>query len=116
MRISYLYLDAIKLNGPGAESMIYAPKAFLDDPVVWDTATKLRGVIESGEADKSYVDALTNVLAHELSRSDEEPSRKSPVSRGGLATWQMRIVTRHIEEHLSEQISIVTLADLARLS
>lgn len=28
----------------------------------------------------------------------------------------MRIVTQHIEEHLSEQISLLTLADLARLS
>ena len=36
--------------------------------------------------------------------------------RGGLATWQMRIDTQHIEEHLSEQISLLTLADLARLS
>jgi AraC family transcriptional regulator len=116
MRISYLHLDPSKLNGPGDESTIYAPKAFFDDPVVWDTATKLRGVIESGRADQYYVDALTKVLAHELSRSDEEPSRKSPVNRGGLATWQSRVVIQHIEEHLSEQISLVTLADLARLS
>jgi AraC family transcriptional regulator len=61
-------------------------------------------------------DALTKVLAHEFSRSDEEPSQKSPVSRGGLATWQSRVVIQHIEEHLSEQISLVTLADLARVS
>jgi AraC family transcriptional regulator len=73
-------------------------------------------VIESGKANKSYVDALTNVLAHELSRSDEEVSRNSPVNRGGLATWQIRSVTEHIEEHLGEQISLVTLAKLARLS
>jgi AraC family transcriptional regulator len=116
MRISYLYLDNSSLNRPNDEDTIYAPKALFDDSVIWDTAIKLLHVIESGKANKSYVDALTNVLAHELSRSDEEESRNSPVNRGGLATWQMRSVTKHIEEHLGEQISLVTLAKLARLS
>lgn len=84
--------------------------------VVWDTATKLRDVITNGQADKSYVDALTNVLAHELLRSEKEMSKNFPVSRGGLATWQMRAVARHIEERLSEKIPLVTLAKLTRLS
>src|SRR6516164_960800 len=116
MRISYLYLDNSKLNRSDDEDTIYAPKAFFDDSVIWDTATKLRHVIESGKANKSYVDALMNVLGHELSRSDEEESRNSPVSRGGLASWQTRIVMQHIEEHVGEQISLGTLAKLARLS
>jgi AraC-like DNA-binding protein len=36
--------------------------------------------------------------------------------RGGLAAWQERIVSSHIEEHLASNISIATLAGLARLS
>jgi AraC family transcriptional regulator len=76
----------------------------------------LKGVIESGNADKSYVDALTNVLAHELARRDKEPSQTSSVSRGGLATWQIRTVAQHIEEHLSKRIFLAALASLARLS
>jgi AraC family transcriptional regulator len=116
MRISYLYLDPSMFNRLRDEDTVYAPKAFFDDSAVWNTVTKLRHVIESGKANKSYVDALTNVLAHELSRSDEEESRDSPVNRGGLATWQMRTATKYIEEHLGEQISLVTLAKLARLS
>ena len=118
IRISYLYLDPSRLSGPNDEDTMYAAKAFIDDPVIWDTATKLRQVIETGKANKSYVDALTNVLVHELSRSDEEgpAPRNSPVNRGGLAAWQMRSVTKYIEEHLGEQISLVTLAKLARLS
>ena len=115
LRISYLYLDPSKLSRHGDEDTIYAPKAFFDDSVVWDTAIKLKNVIEGGNAEKSYVDALVNVLAHELSRNDEETSR-SPASRGGLATWQMRTVSQHIEEHLNQQIFLGTLAKLARLS
>jgi AraC-like DNA-binding protein len=76
----------------------------------------LKGVIEGGNAGKSYVDALTNVLEHELARRDKEPSQTSSVSRGGLATWQIRTVAQHIEEHLSKQISLAALASLARLS
>lgn len=116
MRISYLYLDPAKLDGSRNEDTVYAPKAFFDDSVVWNTATKLKSVIESGKAAHSYVDALIDVLSHELSRSDKELSRNSPVSRGGLASWQMRIVTQHIEEHVGEQISLSALAKLARLS
>lgn len=116
LRISYLYLDPSILNRPRDENTIYAPKVFFDDSVVWDTATKLRHVLESGKGNKSYVDALTGVLAHELSRSDEEVPRNSAVNHGGLATWQMRSVTKYVEEHLGEQIAIGTLAKLARLS
>ena len=76
----------------------------------------MRDVVTNGKADKSYVAALTNVLAHELLRSGREMSQDSSVSRGGLATWQMRAVTRHIEEHLCDRIPLVTLAKLIRLS
>ena len=116
MRISYLYLDPAKLDESRNEDTVYAPKVFFDDSVVWNTATKLKSVIESGKAAHSYVDALIDVLSHELSRSDKEVSRNSSASRGGLASWQMRIATQHIEEHVGEQISLSTLARLARLS
>jgi AraC family transcriptional regulator len=36
--------------------------------------------------------------------------------QGGLASWQQRIVNTHIEEHLSEQISLARLAQLVSLS
>ena len=43
------------------------------------------------------------------------PPQKSEF-RGGLAAWQERIVSAHIEEHLASHISNATLAGLARLS
>ena len=117
MRISYLYVDPSKLDrSRNGSTMMYAPKVFFDDSVVWGTATKLKSLIESGKADQSYIDALIGVLSHELSRSDKELSRNSPVSRGGLASWQMRIVTQHIEEHVGDNVSLGTLAEIARLS
>jgi len=38
------------------------------------------------------------------------------VTRGGLAPWQIRRVTDHIEEHLSSTIRLQDLASIARLS
>jgi len=116
MRFSYLYLDLCRFDGSGHETTIFTPKALFDDSVVWDTATKMRDVVINGEADKSYVVALTNVLVYELLRSRKEVSQHSLVNRGGLATWQMRAATRYIEEHLHERTALVTLAKLVRLS
>ena len=41
---------------------------------------------------------------------------KHRIARGGLAPWQQRSVTNYIEEHLSERISLNTLASLVNLS
>ena len=93
------------------------PRVFFDDSVLWKTAAKLRSVIESGQAgDIPYSEALAAVLAHELPRSDRDLGRTSPVSRGGLTSWQTRAVAGYIEERVGEQIPLITLAQLARLS
>jgi AraC family transcriptional regulator len=56
------------------------------------------------------------VLAHELARLDLGTPRVQAPIRGGLAAWQQRVVTTYMEEHLAEQISLATLAQLVRLS
>jgi AraC family transcriptional regulator len=116
MRISYLYLPSSKLHKSDGDDTSYEPKVFVEDSVVWETAAKLISVIESGKTDVFYIDALTKVLAHELARSEGELVSTTPASHGGLATWQMRIIAQHIEDRLEENISLATLASLARLS
>lgn len=37
-------------------------------------------------------------------------------ARGGLASWQLRLVTEHIDEHLSDTVHIDRLAALTKLS
>jgi AraC family transcriptional regulator len=116
MRMAYLYFSPAKLDGSFNEGMEYPPKVFFDDTVVWDSATKLMRVIESRKSGPFYLNALTNVLACELIRPSPGMMPDSAPSRGGLAGWQMRIVAQHIEGHLADQISMTTLARLARLS
>jgi AraC family transcriptional regulator len=78
---------------------------------------KLRNTIESSQAKcLPYLEALSDVLAHELSRTNHEVVAEPIVSRGGLASWQKRAVVEYVEEHLDEQICLLKLAELARLS
>jgi len=114
-RLSFLYLDPAKFEK--ATEAEYTPRIYFEDFVVWQTAAKLKRVIEGAEEERApYLEALTNVLAFELSRVDERGARDPLVSRGGLASWQKRVVASYIEEHLSEQVSLVRLAGLAHLS
>ena len=114
-RLTFLYLEPSTLQNDLEAP--YEPRIHFEDPVVWETAAKLRGAIESGQTKSAlYLTALSNVLALELSRPDRDIACGSSVDRGGLASWQKRVVVGHIEEHLGDQICLVTLARLARLS
>jgi AraC family transcriptional regulator len=77
----------------------------------------LKNTVESSQAKSMpYLEALSGVLAHELSRVDQGVFREPAVSRGGLASWQRRAVIDYIEAHLTERVCLLKLAGLARLS
>jgi AraC family transcriptional regulator len=114
-RLTFLYLDPTVLRNDGEND--YTARIHFEDSGVWETAAKLKSAIENGQAKRTlYLSALSNVLALELSRSDHNAARDTSLNRGGLASWQKRAVVGYIEEHLGEQISLGTLAQLARLS
>jgi AraC family transcriptional regulator len=116
-RITFLYLDPARFQKPSNVSAQYTPKALFEDLIVWETAAKLKGVIERSQCEgTAYSEALAGVLAHELLRLDKDLVQTSPVNRGGLASWQTRAVTSYIEEHLTERIPIIVLARLVHLS
>jgi AraC family transcriptional regulator len=116
-RMTFLYLDPAELQRSDDADTAYLPRIYFEDSMVWETAAKLKNAIESGQVKStSYLEALSNVLAHELSRSDPNIVRDTSISRGGLASWQKRAVLGYIEEHLGEQICLLKLAGLARLS
>jgi AraC-like DNA-binding protein len=114
-RMVYFYFDPAKMPKhpeTGVTPAPLAPRLFFEDATLWNTALKLKSLIESAGPDsRPYFEALGIVLAHELVRRNTV----APV-RGGLAAWQQRTATNYIEEHLAEQISLATLAQLVRLS
>jgi AraC family transcriptional regulator len=120
MEVTYFYLDPAELQIDSETNLadkLLAPRLFFEDVAIRSTASKLRQAIDAPDgANRLYVEALGVILIHELVRLNSGSSRTGGPVRGGLATWQQRIVTAYIEEHLSEQISLETLARLARLS
>ena len=119
-RIVFFYFDPAKMpthTDTGVAPAPLAPRLFFEDATLSDTALKLKNLIESGAPGSSpYFEALGSVLAHELVRLNAGVPRLKNVEQGGLAAWQRRTVVAYIEEHLVEQISLATLAQLVGLS
>jgi AraC family transcriptional regulator len=118
-RIIYFYFDPVRMpTDYGCGFSDFSPRLYFEDSVLWETAIKLSKLAESGggAADRPYQQALSVILAHELRRLNSNvPAITVPI-RGGLASWQERIVASYIEDHLAEQISLAKLASLVRLS
>jgi AraC family transcriptional regulator len=119
-RATCLYVDpGAPLLAPEASfsEVAFAPRLFFDNQVLWETALKLKTLIETGgAASRLYAEALGAVLAHELLRLNGGTGLPNRVARGGLADWQQKAVAQYLEENLAEQIPLARLAALARLS
>jgi AraC family transcriptional regulator len=117
MTAIYLHLDphgALMRSEDGGKAEP-APRLFFDNPALWQTALKLKGLIEAGpSASRLYAEALAVVLSHELLDGSARPAELVP--RGGLAGWQRRAVAQYVDENLAEPIALADLAALARLS
>lgn len=115
----YFYFDPAKFAGlePDRSNFELAPRLFFEDIALWQTALKLRRLLEAPGANGGlYFEALGVILAHELLRLDMGASKLEPRVRGGLAGWQQRTAVEFIEENVAESISLAKLAELARLS
>jgi AraC family transcriptional regulator len=118
--VNFFYFDPAKLQIDSEEDLadvLLAPRLFFEDATIWSTAAKLRQAIDApAGASRLYAEALGVVLFHELVRLNKGVPRVEAAVKGGLATWQQRILTDYIEAHLSEPIPLATLARLTRLS
>jgi AraC family transcriptional regulator len=119
-RTTYFYIDP---RGPLAdpalrfEEIEFKPRLFFYDHDLWQTALKLKSVIENADTvHRQYAEALGIVLTHDLVRINGDTELHEPVSRGGLASWQQKRVATYIEEHVADDIPLAMLAGLARLS
>jgi AraC-like DNA-binding protein len=119
-RLMYFCFDPAKLQiicDSNLTNVSFTPRLFFEDATLLDTALKLKRSLESPISEnRLYLEALGVVLVHELVRLNCGAPRIEPRHRGGLAAWQQRVVTAHIDAHLGEPIPLATLAQLARLS
>jgi AraC family transcriptional regulator len=117
-RVLYVFFDVGLLRShSGVETMDLVPRVFFENSALWDTTAKLVALIENPTSDdRSYIEALGVLLAHDVARIGLAKSQVQPQVRGGLAGWQQRLVASYIEEHLAEHVPLAALGRLVRLS
>lgn len=117
-RLMHFYFDSNKINNHldiGTADKLVA-RVFFEDAAMWETALKLKALVECPSEDPIYFEILSALLEHELVRFSRGMLGTQPHVQGGLAPWQRRIATAYIEEHLDEGIPLATLAGLVRLN
>lgn len=119
-RVSYFYIDP---KGPlidphrGIGEANLPPRLFFEDSALWATVEKLTYEVgRGGDSDRYYIEALSVVLAAELTRQGADRPCFDEQIHGGLAGWQRRLAEEQIETHLAEPLSLLELAELVRLS
>jgi AraC family transcriptional regulator len=114
-----LYLDPDLPEVPELDfgRVDFKPHLFFEDQALWDTAQKLRRVIEGTDGENDlYAETLAALLAIELVRFERGTPRVVPTLCGRLAGWQQRMVCEYIEDSFDQEISLSELAHLAGLS
>jgi AraC family transcriptional regulator len=86
----------------------------------WLVARLLATASSTLEADRliarTCIQRAAALLGVDLDQTSSGPPPRVYLPSGGLAHWQVELVSRYIREHLSSRIRIATLAEMAQLS
>ena len=121
-RVTFLYFDprsSLVQSEPRFAEAEFRPRLYFFDRDLWDTALKLKAQVEnSARYQSAYVEALSIALTYELLSMNEGVSPLVPLPRirGGLPNWQQKKLTQYVDEHLAEDVSLSSLAELVELS
>jgi AraC family transcriptional regulator len=89
----------------------------IEDPVIGRLgALGRRELSEGGAGGRLYLEGLATVLSVHLLRKYSSPERPLTAHKGGLAPRQMRRVLDYIDAHLADELGLIELAAVARLS
>src|SRR5207302_9627809 len=109
-------------RGPGMDPELnfaeteFKPRLFFFESDLWETAQKLKGQAQSSTSNqRQYAEVLGLLLVHELLRLNNGAVAAEPSLRGGLAGWQRKRAAQYMQEHLSEEITLATLGEIAGL-
>ena len=98
--------------------ILIKPRLLFEDVTLSSTAKRLNMLFADGTSPcgERYTEALGVVLAHDFVRFNNAAPIDGPLLKGGLASWQQRIVTVYLREHFARQIPLAKLARLVGLS
>jgi AraC family transcriptional regulator len=120
-RVTYFYIDP---RGPLLDPELhfaeteFKPRLYFYDRELWTIAAKLKAAhaMNGAPGQQQYAEALGILLAHELLRLNRGAPEARSYIRGGLAAWQRARVAEYIEAHLTENVLLSSLAEVAQLS
>ncbi|MBI3246742.1 MAG: helix-turn-helix transcriptional regulator [Deltaproteobacteria bacterium] len=100
-----------------AEHITIVPSLTARDPLLRHIALMLQAQLEGkSAADRLYAEVLANALAvHFLKRYAASRHLQEEIS-GGLSPYKLRRTTAYIREHLTQELSLVTLAAVGETS
>jgi AraC family transcriptional regulator len=98
-------------------TMELRPNIGIQDPVIAGMAEAWREEIRPrGAGGRVYAEALATALIVHLSRTYSTNTAEPPLLYGGMNAARLNRVAQYIEEHLAEDISLLTLAQVAGFS
>ncbi|PYJ57254.1 MAG: hypothetical protein DME24_19755 [Verrucomicrobia bacterium] len=111
------FLAALKARYPGSADRVEVVDYFGHDEILWPICLTCAELLAARVPGKSpCVAALTQLFAAHLVEKYTDVAAKTPAYRGGLPIRQLRKVEDYVTEHLAEEISIESLAELVELS
>lgn len=111
------FLAALEARYPGRTDRVEVVDYFGRDEILWSICQTCAELLAARVPGKSpRVAALTQLFAAHLVETHTKPADQVSAFRGGLPIHQLRRVETFVAEHLAEEISIESLAELIDLS
>jgi len=111
------FLSALKTRYPDNADRVEVVDFFGHDEILWPICLACAELLATRVPGKSLrVAALTQLFVAHLVEKYTEIGAKKPVHRGGLPIRELRRVEDYVTEHLANEISIESLAELVELS
>jgi AraC family transcriptional regulator len=111
-----LYFDPTLTEQHGCGVAQIPPLVEVEDNMLRTTMLQFQAILNDPDLDRpGYAETLAMLVAFEISRLRSQTAAEAkPVS--GLAAWQVRLVTDHLEGHIGDKTTIADLAALLDLS
>ena len=111
------FLTALNARYPGNTDRVEVVDFFGRDEILWHICLTCAELLAERVPGKSLrVAALTQLFVAHLVEKYTDVADKKPGNRGGLPIRELRKVETYVTEHLADEISIESLAELLELS
>jgi AraC family transcriptional regulator len=98
------------------QNIEFAEQYGMNDALIRQLGMTLLNTFRHGQPEKLYIESLATILAVHVSQTYTTSSSQFTRSVKSIAPRTLRYVTEYIESHLSEDLSLTQLADIAQIS